>query len=398
MLTRFLLSATVVLSLGFQAWSQEEPFNAVFKSAYSAEKDAVGALIELQTKDGQLGLSRRWGLQIDRENANDDQTDESRLEAAIQRHIDLGRPEEFARMMAERELGRAGAGMFGGQNPAVCMFMSRLHQNLGGGGSGSSSSGAKLTRRFRGDRYSMSMGIDGQQIKMKLFDDGENGFEVQVVESPESEIFLFRFNSLDMVVNYVQRDGEAKLSYIVGDEADVLKGSSYEEILANHPGPMNNYLLALWDELGIVEPISLSNPEAMKAAVAVLDSIQNDEDEVLELMEALDSDSLSAREGAAAELSKSFFKWKYWIEKSKSKFEYDKISKDHLKKVVKGSPGTPAQDYANSLDLTGPKTLLRILELANEEQRPIVVGQLQSVTGEEFREVSAWREFISGDE
>jgi len=65
---------------------------------------------------------------------------------------------------------------------------------------------------------------------------------------------------------------------------------------------------------------------------------------------------------------------------AESKFEYDKISKEHLKKNIKGSPGTPSQDYANSLDLNNPKTLLQILEFAGEEQRSTVVEQLQAVT------------------
>ena len=241
----------------------------------------------------------------------------------------------------------------------------------------------------------MALVIDDNDLRMKLFDDGKDQFQIQISESTEDGLFVFQFVSLESIVKFVQRDGEAKFSYVVGDEANVLTGVNYGEILENHPGPVNSYLLALWDELGIAEPISLSTPEAMKAAIAILDSIQNDEVQVLQLMEELTSDSLGDRKAAVSTLSKNFYKWKYWIEKSKEKFEYDEISKGHLNKILKGSPGTIAQDFANSLDLSNPKTLLQILESASDEQQTVVVKQLQGITGEKFEEVSDWREHLS---
>jgi len=402
MLYRFLLAATIAIFVAGQSSGQEDPVAAIFDSEYVKHKDAIAALIELQTDaDGNLGFARRWELQMDRENANE--TEESRLEAAVQRHIDAGKPERFARMMAERELGGrrmggGGFGMFGEANPAVCQYMGRLHTQLGGGGMSSSGSGRQMRTSYRGDRYSMSLNVEGRNLQMKLFDDGDNQFDIHISESPSKGLFVFRFNSFDTVVQFVQRDGEARFSYIAGEEANVVTGTSYADIVERHPGPMYTYLHALWDQVGILEPMTFAEPEALKASIAVLDSMQNDESEVLELMETLNSDSLGDRKEAAATLTAGFYKWKYWIKKSKGEFQFDKISKDHLKKILKSSPGTRAQDYASSLDFTKPKTLLRVLEAADEEQKAIVVGQLQSVTGEQFSDVSDWQEYVADKE
>ena len=116
---------------------------------------------------------------------------------------------------------------------------------------------------------------------------------------------------------------------------------------------------------------------------------------VFGLMESLGSDSLSTRDEAASKLRTGFYKWRYWIDSSEDRFEYDKISKEHLNKVRKGSPGTKAQDYANSLDFSDAKTLVRVLELAIDEQRPFVVQQLRSVTGEKLTDLADWREHLS---
>jgi len=98
------------------------------------------------------------------------------------------------------------------------------------------------------------------------------------------------------------------------------------------------------------------------------------------------------------------------VDNTADKFEYDKISKEHLDKARKGSPGTSAQDFARSLDLTDAKTLVGVLELANDEQKQIVVQQLElandeqkqivvqqlrSVTGEELTSLADWKEHLS---
>ena len=131
------------------------------------------------------------------------------------------------------------------------------------------------------------------------------------------------------------------------------------------------------------------------AAIEILQSIQDDEMKVCGLMESLGSDSLATRKEAASELRTGFYKWKYWGEITADKFEYDKISQEHLNTARKGSPGTRAQDYARSLDFTDVKTLVGVLELANDEQRPIVEQQLQSVTGEKLTSLADWKEHLS---
>lgn len=157
----------------------------------------------------------------------------------------------------------------------------------------------------------------------------------------------------------------------------------------------HQYLIELWKELGISDPVSLSTPEVVTSSTEILRSIQEDEMMVFGLMESLGSDSLSTREKAASELRTGFYKWKYWVDSSAGKFEYDKISQEHLNKIRKGSPSTKAQDYANSLDLADAKTLVRVLELANDEQRPFVVQQLRSVTGQKLTDLADWREHLS---
>ena len=49
----------------------------------------------------------------------------------------------------------------------------------------------------------------------------------------------------------------------------------------------------------------------------------------------------------------------------------------------------------SNLDFADPKTLVRVLELANDEQRPFVVQQLRSVTGEKLTDLADWREHLS---
>jgi len=369
MLPRFLLAAAVAVVLCTQSIGQEIPFAAIVDSAFGEQQEAIGELIELQVKDGDLSLFRRWTLKIDRETVNE--TPESRLEAAIQRDVDRGVPEDFARRRAER---KAEQDRLHGakEKRGASYFMKRIHSNLGGGGTSSSGMNGTRTLSFRGRDYTMTMRIDGEYLQMKLAENNVDGFEIQVVESPEDGLFLFRYNSFDTIVNFVQRKGMAKLSYCAGDEAKVLSGTNYEELLKSHSDPMNAYLIGLWKELGISEPVSLRKPEAMTAAIEILQSIQEDEMKVFGLMESLGSDSLTARKEAASELRTGFYKWKHWVDNTADKFEYDKISQEHLDKARKGSPGTSAQDYARSLDLTDAKTLVGILELANDEQRNVL--------------------------
>jgi len=396
MLPRFLLAATISVVFCLPCVGQEIPFGAIVESPFAAELDSIGELIELKVDDGQLGLFRRWDLKIDRENV--DETAESLLEAEIQRQLNRGMPEKHARRMAEM---KAEGGLFGGMETeksaayAASNFMRRLHSNLGGGGTSSGGGGGSKRWQFRGRDYTMAMRIEGEYMQMKLSDDSLSGFEFQLVESPQDGVFLFRYSTFDTIVNFVQRKEKACLSYATAEEAKVLCGANYDELLKNHSGPMNAYLIRLWEELGISDPVSLSTPEVVTASTEILRSIQEDEMMVFGLMESLGSDSLSTREKAASELRTGFYKWKYWVDSSAEKFEYDKISQEHLSKIRKGSPSTKAQDYANSLDLADAKTLVRVLELANDEQRPFVVQQLRSVTGQKLTDLADWREHLS---
>ena len=124
MFCRFLFAATIVFSFGVHAIGQQEPFAVIFNSPFNAEKDVVGELFALQTKEGKLGLSRRWGLLVDRENVSKGLGDkESRFEAIVKKYIDRGFPERVARMEAENEI------EFGdSQRPvAVIMSLSLIH-------------------------------------------------------------------------------------------------------------------------------------------------------------------------------------------------------------------------------------------------------------------------------
>jgi len=227
MLFRFFLAATISLAFCLPCVGQEIPFGAIVESAFAAELDSIGELIELQVDDGQIGLFRRWNLKIDRENVNE--TAESRLEAEIQRQVNRGMPEKHARRIAEMKAEeRAERDAFGGMETeknaayAASKFMSRLHSNLGGGGTSSGGGGGSKRWQFRGGDYTMAMRIEGEYMQMKLSDDSLSGFEFQLVESPQDGVFLFRYSTFDTIVNFVQRKEKACLSYATGEEAKVL--------------------------------------------------------------------------------------------------------------------------------------------------------------------------------
>lgn len=391
LILKFLLAVSVVASFTHSLHGQDEPFSALYDSKFVEQKKSIGQLIEMQIMDNELQLSRRWQVLLDREEV--DETPESKLEAAIEKRVEQGWPEKRAREIVAREMKHAHE--FGGEQNPVVAFMTKMHEALGGGGHSKSGGGERSRCRFRGHGQSMGALVEDGYVELDLTEEGLDGFDIKVVDSPEESVFLFRFSSLDEIVNLRQRKGEIKFSYIVGDEANVLTASSFNELLEKHPKPVNDYLIALWEELGVVAPLSLSNPEAMTAAITILDSIHDDEMQVFGLLEALGADSLSGREVAADELKSGLYKWRYWVDKLKGDFEYDKISQEYLSKVLKYAPATPAQDYASSLDFADVITLVQVLESANDEQKATVQEQLKLVTGEQREDVAAWKEYLS---
>lgn len=382
MIDRRLLVLYCLFSLLFASPGncQEQLIEVSKESLLSKSSEQMANLIRLTVNDGRLSILKNWDKKEAR--ANVSETRESRLEALTKEYVEHGMDEKRARDIAEIKLKRERA-------TGIALDFEALADSIPRVNSRGRSSGGRgtVSCKFSGDVQG-SLNEQGGNRTFQFLE-AKSGLEFMLVDS--NKRFILRVFADVGLLELRQNKDRIRIVSTVGEKPLVISAPNYQQLVADNPEFINDVLVPLLKNFGLDKPMSFGNERVAEVGLEILKANQSDEMEVLSLLQQLGDDSLKDRELAYEALSKGYYKWFGIIEKNRSEFEYDQLSKSKLVKILNASPGTAEQDFLHSVDiLDNPRTLLELLKVTSRNDAAVVMERLKSVTGKSHGTLEDW--------
>lgn len=201
----------------------------------------------------------------------------------------------------------------------------------------------------------------------------------------------------DGFIDFKENLQQAKIAMLINGEPIVFHGENFAELVRDYPREFNRVIFPLWKQVGLSQPLSFAHPSVVSAALEKIEAQKEDEMEVFGQLERLNSPNELERNDAEEQLSKRFYKWKDHIDSLRKDIDFDEDANYRLNRIDAVSPGTDVQDYVNQFQLKNVDRLMLIWEYAPENAQQLIVGELESITGETFgNDIQAWKDGLAG--
>lgn len=206
----------------------------------------------------------------------------------------------------------------------------------------------------------------------------------------------------------LQQDDNGKISIKIQNEEKSaedkedginLKADSFVQLYLDNQKVMEDVVYPVLRKLGIGVEASIESEKVRnKALTLILLMDKADADKAKQLIKQLDADNFESREAASKALDKDFKLYEKSIIDAASDNGNTAEVIERLNKILKAHPSEDnSQKIIQSLNLMdNPMFLIRLLSDANEQQKPLVVATLETVTGQKFgADIAAWKKWLA---
>lgn len=319
-------------------------------------------------------------------------TEDERKAAIRKRYAGRGIPDEHIDRMVESQI-RHGAGPL---SETIIRFVEASND---GRSRGRSSSGTNMTWRNGNSHVSIN-DIEGTQLiqinelegsfaNLNIRDDGKS---MNIAFSNETSTWQVRQT----------KGGKIVASIICGDEAMVLSGTDWNNLLEANPGT-GRLLTELMTHIGIELPPTPNDPRVISEALLELRSYYGGtEDAFAQFLKKLDSDDFAERENAKERLSEQYEDFKAFIdvvlEQKRGSIQQRSVLTSLKKEKAESEKYARYADYLKAEKLLmNPTFLISLFDHTDSSTKPMLIRRLKEVTEQEFGEdVDAWKAFVHG--
>jgi hypothetical protein len=352
---------------------------------------SISKVLKLKWKGGRLDLDdEHW------EKARKGKTREEFAEEIARKLMARGIPKEFARKQAERRAEGSGLDLVFGQ----------LRKDIGAHGAYERVAAGRKRRSFSGQSLSagyLLVGFDrtitfieelSPERVMIVKDRVDGMLSVSVIEPTGKSVLILRQDS----------QGRANVLHIDGQTVRRLEGETFLDIYRENRSYVDQTLLPILKEVGVLPPMGLDDPALARNAISRLRHLRDDdlEKKANELIRQLDSPEYIERESAHKEIAGNYLRYRDQVQAALKSPKTSREARMRLEKVVSDHP---TQDNHGAI-LSGmklleePAYLVSLLKIAeDDEDRAAVVARLKKLTGEDFgSDVDKWRGWLKQKE
>lgn len=381
-LLRGMVAAVLLASL----CQAEEPKIGFEAGAFQTLAPQMKPLLQLKLDGERLALNREsWDDPFKGKTQNEIR------EELVKRLVQRGLPQKWAERQADRQVNA----------PGIERLFQDLQQAAGPSGMSSSTGGSYRRISFRGSKLGGELEIlnnasvrvtlresEAPQRTLELLDDGTGSFRLTISNQKGDLLFAL-----------VQgQSGNLSIADIRGEFRKATGGKSFLTYYRAEKEYVEKEVFPLLEHLNVGLPTTPYSSEVLAAVAARLIKLTPEqEQQALDLIVDLEHDDFKIREQATKQLGQQFDLFYPILMEALADENLSPEARTRLERIVSAHPDKQRLDkFISTLELLKDAPyLIEILPELNEQQRPLVVSQLESLTEQSFgNDIAAWQTWL----